>query len=91
MGARLIETTLGIPYMTALLGFVGVVALYVVIGGLIAVMYTDAVQGAIMLAGMGILLVLTYVYLGGVTAANSALEAMTPLVPESLAAIGMTG
>lgn len=83
--------TLGIPYMTALLGFAGVVALYVVIGGLIAVMYTDAVQGAIMLAGMGILLVLTYVYLGGVTAANSALEAMTPLVPENLAAIGMTG
>lgn len=90
-GARFIETTLGIPYMTALLGFAGVVALYVVIGGLIAVMYTDAVQGAIMLAGMGILLVLTYVYLGGVTAANSALEAMIPLVPESLAAIGMTG
>jgi SSS family solute:Na+ symporter len=90
-GARFIETTLGIPYMTALLGFAGVVALYVVIGGLIAVMYTDAVQGAIMLAGMGILLVLTYVYLGGVTAANSALEAMTPLVPENLAAIGMTG
>lgn len=90
-GARFIETTLGIPYMTALLGFAGVVALYVIIGGLIAVMYTDAVQGAIMLVGMGILLVLTYVYLGGVTAANSALEAMTPLVPENLAAIGMTG
>lgn len=87
-GARFIETTLGVPYMTALLGFAGIVALYVVIGGLIAVMYTDAVQGAIMLAGMGILLVLTYVYLGGVTAANSALEAMTPLVPENLAAAG---
>lgn len=37
-GARFIETTLGVPYMTALLGFAGIVALYVVIGGLIAVM-----------------------------------------------------
>ncbi|MCK9313675.1 MAG: sodium:solute symporter family protein, partial [Methanocorpusculum sp.] len=52
-GARFIETTLGISYMTALLGFAGIVALYVIIGGLMAVMYTDAVQGAIMLIGMG--------------------------------------
>ncbi len=90
-GARFIETTLGISYMTALLGFAGIVALYVIIGGLMAVMYTDAVQGAIMLIGMGILLVLTYILLGGVTAANSALESMSGLVPDNLAAIGMTG
>ena len=90
-GARFIETTLGIPYMTALLGFAGVVALYVVIGGLMAVMYTDAVQGAIMLVGMGVLLVLTYIYLGGVTAANSALDSMSSLVPSTLSSMGMTG
>ncbi|MEA5086302.1 MAG: sodium:solute symporter family protein [Methanocorpusculum sp.] len=90
-GARFIETTLGIPYMTALLGFAGVVALYVVIGGLMAVMYTDAVQGAIMLVGMGVLLVLTYIYLGGVTAANSALDSMGSLVPSTLSSMGMTG
>ncbi len=90
-GARFIETTLGIQYMTALLGFAGVVALYVVIGGLMAVMYTDAVQGAIMLVGMGVLLVLTYIYLGGVTAANSALDTMGSLVPSTLSSMGMTG
>ena len=90
-GARFIETTLGIPYLTALLGFAGVVALYVVIGGLMAVMYTDAVQGAIMLVGMGILLVLTYIYLGGVTAAHSSLESMSGLVPSTLSSMGMTG
>ncbi len=90
-GARFIETTLGIPYLTPLLGFAGVVALYVVIGGLMAVMYTDAVQGAIMLVGMGILLVLTYIYLGGVTAAHSSLESMSGLVPSTLSLMGMTG
>ncbi len=90
-GARFIETTLSIPYDTALLAFAAVVAVYVVAGGLIAVMYTDALQGAIMFIGMSILLVLTYVYLGGITEANSALDAMSPLVPQALGAIGMTG
>lgn len=90
-GARFIETTLSIPYDTALLAFAAVVALYVVLGGLIAVMYTDALQGAIMFVGMTVLLLLTYVYLGGIEAANGALDSLAPLVPESLAAAGMTG
>lgn len=90
-GARFIETTLSIPYDTALLAFAAVVAVYVVAGGLIAVMYTDALQGAIMFVGMTILLVLTYVYLGGVNAANTALDSMSSLVPEALLASGMTG
>jgi SSS family solute:Na+ symporter len=64
---------------------------YVIFGGLIAVMYTDAVQGAIMLVGMTILIVATYFILGGVNAGNSALTAMANLVPANLAAQGMTG
>lgn len=90
-GARFIQTTLGISYTTSLLGFALIVALYVVYGGLIAVMYTDAFQGLVMLVGMTVLLILTYVYLGGVTTAHAALDAMTPLVPATLASQGMTG
>ncbi|KAF5049175.1 Osmoregulated proline transporter OpuE [anaerobic digester metagenome] len=90
-GARFVETTLGVPYTTALLAFAAIVALYVVYGGLIAVMYTDAFQGFIMLIGMTILLVLTYVYLGGIEAAHRALDAMTPLVPQALAEQGHLG
>ena len=90
-GARFIETTLGVPYATALLGFALIVAVYVVYGGLIAVMYTDAFQGLIMLVGMSALLVLTYVYLGGVGAAHRALDAMTSLVPANLATQGHLG
>ena len=90
-GARFIETTLGVPYTTALLGFALIVAFYVVYGGLIAVMYTDAFQGLIMLVGMSALLVLTYTYLGGVGAAHRALDAMTSLVPASLASQGHLG
>lgn len=90
-GARFLESTLGIPYTTALIVFAAVVAIYVMYGGLIAVMYTDAFQGGIMFVGMTLLLVLSYVYLGGVTAANSALAAMTDMVPAALSAQGMTG
>jgi SSS family solute:Na+ symporter len=90
-GARFIETTLNIPYDTALIGFAVIVAAYVVLGGLIAVMYTDALQGGIMLIGMTILIILCYTQLGGVVEANTALAAMSDLVPEALAASGMTG
>ena len=90
-GARFLEPTLNIPYTTALIIFAAIVAIYVMYGGLIAVMYTDAFQGAIMLIGMTVLLVLTYVYLGGVSAANTTLTAMADLVPANLSAQGMTG
>jgi len=90
-GAQFITSTLQIPYTTALIAFAVIVALYVVLGGLIAVMYTDALQGGIMLVGMAVLLVLTYVQLGGVVEAHTALAGMSDLVPEALAAGGMTG
>lgn len=50
-----------------------IVAVYVVYGGIIAVMYNDAFQAAIMFIGMAIILVVTYSYFGGVTEGNSAL------------------
>ena len=90
-GAHFLVATLNMDYNLALLIFALIVALYVVGGGLIAVMYTDAMQGGIMLIGMIALLVLTYSLLGGVTSANQQLTDMAPLVPAGLAAGGMTG
>ncbi len=51
-----------------------VVGVYVVYGGIIAVIYNDALQAGIMFIGMAVILVVTYVSLGGVTEANSALS-----------------
>ncbi|MEN6611094.1 MAG: sodium:solute symporter family protein [Methanoregulaceae archaeon] len=90
-GARFLEPTLNIPYTTSLLIFAVIVGVYVIYGGLIAVMYTDAFQGTIMLVGMTALLVLTYIAVGGVTAGNTALTNMADLVPKALASQGMTG
>ena len=90
-GARFLESTLNINYDVAVLILTVIVAAYVITGGLIAVMYTDALQGSLMFIGMIFLLVFTYIKLGGVTAAHSALTAMNDLVPESLAAGGHLG
>jgi SSS family solute:Na+ symporter len=90
-GARFIEPTLGIPYTTSLILFALITAVYVVFGGLIAVMYTDAFQGTIMLIGMTILLALTLIAVGGFTAGSTALTNMAGLVPKALSDQGMAG
>ncbi len=90
-GARFIEPTLGISYSWSLIIFAVITAVYVVFGGLIAVMYTDAFQGTIMLVGMALLLLLTLVAVGGFTQGATALTGMADLVPKALAEQGMTG
>ncbi|MGB9929017.1 MAG: sodium:solute symporter family protein [Methanosarcina sp.] len=89
--ARFLETTLGINYDAAVLIFTAIVAVYVIAGGLIAVMYTDALQGVLMFFGMAVLLALTYSKLGGISEAHRLLTDMAPLVPETLAQQGHLG
>ncbi|MCX8207393.1 MAG: sodium:solute symporter family protein, partial [Methanothrix sp.] len=84
--ARFMETTLSIDFNLALLIYSLIIAAYVVWGGLKGVMYTDAMQGTIMFLGMVFLLIMTYIQLGGVTAAHQALTDMASLVPQNLAA-----
>jgi SSS family solute:Na+ symporter len=90
-GARFIEPTLGISYSSSLLLFALITVVYVVFGGLIAVMYTDVFQGTIMLIGMTVLFALTLIAVGGFTAGSTALTNMAHLVPKVLADQGMTG
>jgi SSS family solute:Na+ symporter len=90
-GALFIQETFGLQYDVSLLLFAAIVAVYVVLGGLMAVMYTDALQGGIMLIGMLVLLVLTYSLLGGVSEANQSLTYLASVVPDGLAAAGHNG
>jgi len=92
-GSRFLQTTLGIQYETALLTFAAITAVYVVFGGLLAVLYTDAFQGFVMLFGLSAIMVLTWLLLGGVDAANISLTSLAtnPGVPSGLAGKGMTG
>ncbi len=90
-GAEFIGPIFHISYNAGLYLFAFIVAAYVIAGGLKGVMLTDALQGAIMLVGMLILIFVTYTTLGGVTPAHQALTDMGAQVPKSLAAIGHQG
>ena len=75
-------------YDYILIALAVIVAVYVVYGGIIAVMYNDAFQAAIMFIGMAVILIVTYSYFGGVTAGNSALDG---LWDQSIADLGSLG
>lgn len=90
-GARFIEEVLLIDFNLALTIFSIIIAAYVVAGGIKGVMYTDALQGVIMFAGMMFLLVVSYQKLGGITSAHEALTNIKHMVPENLKAIGHQG
>ncbi|WP_031483772.1 sodium:solute symporter family protein [Maridesulfovibrio frigidus] len=89
--SRMMEISFGIPYGTALIIISLILAVYVITGGMKAVMYTDAFQGLIMAVMMIILLIGTYVMLGGVTEAHQTLTDMMNLMPEKLQKGGMIG
>lgn len=88
-GANFIDVTFGIDRNVAILGFAAITASYVIFGGLIAVMYTDAMQGALMLIGLTILLVITLVSVGGPTQGFTALSELSPQIPMGLQEAGL--
>jgi SSS family solute:Na+ symporter len=88
---KYITTQLGMDYNTALFVFSAIIAMYVIMGGIKGVMYTDALQGTIMLFGMLALLILTYTKMGGITAAHQSLSDIASMVPAKLQAGGHQG
>ncbi len=90
-GCEFIAAQFGIEYIVALLVFSVLIAAYVVVGGLKGVMYTDALQGTIMFVGMIILLIWTYITVGGVVGGHQSLTDLAGLVPGKLKAMGHQG
>jgi SSS family solute:Na+ symporter len=88
---RMTEVSLGLPYEWMLIGITAILSLYVITGGMKAVMYTDAFQGTIMAAMMLFLLGYTYYLLGGVIPAHEKLTAMSHLMPQALQKGGILG
>ncbi len=89
--SRILEGLMNVPYDYAVILFTILVAGYVIFGGLKGVMYTDALQGSLMLVGMLILLVSVYLNLGGITPAHEALSALQDRIPKGLKTMGLTG
>jgi Na+/proline symporter len=65
-------------YLLCLTLFAVVVIAYVVYGGFRAVVWTDVMQGIIMVLGVAIMLILVLQQTGGLTKANERLATMTP-------------
>ena len=79
---RLLETTLGISYQTAVVIFAVTVGVYTFIGGFRAVVLTDTIQGLVMLVGMSLLLGGIIYATGGVENAVNTLESINPQLIE---------
>jgi SSS family solute:Na+ symporter len=90
-GAKFIAQILSVNYNAALFFLTVIVAVYVVMGGLKGVMYTDAFQGSVMFAGMIILLFFTYWKMGGVVEAHQKLTDMADIAVSIFGAQGHTG
>jgi SSS family solute:Na+ symporter len=83
--ARLFEVSFHVPYEICVVIFTIIVGIYLIIGGLYAVMWTHALQGILMVIGMLILTFGIYSMLGGLIPAH---EAAAALSKEALEKIG---
>ena len=90
-GVSFLTVALGLSQNMALLTIVVIVGLYVMMGGMKGVLYTDAFQGGIMVLGMIVLLWFAYSGLGGVVPAHEQLTALADKVPAALVAKGHRG
>jgi SSS family solute:Na+ symporter len=68
----LFELSFNIPYEICIIIFTIIVSLYLISGGLYAVMWTHTVQGILMVFGMLILTIWIYSMLGGIGPAHEA-------------------
>ena len=75
-GGKGLALVTGIPYGLALLVAVGIILLYTLLGGYLAVAYTDFFQSIIMLLGMIWIAGAALAEVGGLTAANQAIGSM---------------
>lgn len=90
-GTEFLATAFSLDYTVALLVFAAITVMYVFFGGLLGVLYTDALQGSIMVVGMLVLLVSAYAAVGGVYQGHTDLTAMKDQVFVGLKAIGHQG
>lgn len=77
--SSLFVVTFGIPYEVCVIIFTLIVGIYLIVGGLYAVMWTHAIQGALMIVGMLILTIGIYGMLGGIGTAHEAAADMSPI------------
>ncbi len=77
-GGKGMALVTGVPYSLALLIAIGIILIYTLMGGYLAVAYTDALQSVVMLIGIIWILVAALFEVGGLTAANESIGSIDP-------------
>ena len=77
-GGKLFETVFGLPYIWALLLGAAVVIFYTSVGGFLAVVWTDFIQGIMMFCAIFLVPAMAVYALGGISATESAITAINP-------------
>ncbi len=75
---HIFEVLIGIPYIYGVIIASVIILFYVSIGGYLAVVWTSFIQAWVMGIGLVLLTIFSVKYVGGITAANIALENINP-------------
>ena len=77
-GGLIANVILGVPIVWGMVGFTVVLVVYTMVGGMIAVVYTDLIQLVVMVVGAALAVPLTLRHLGGIGATLELAEAVNP-------------
>jgi solute:Na+ symporter, SSS family len=87
----IVEVYLKVPFVWGVIAFTVLTGLYVITGGLKAVMYTDAFQAILMFFVTIMLIVVAYAFFGGIKPAYEAVTSIGNMVPAPWKAMGHRG
>ena len=77
-GGTFFESSFGLPYLWGMLLVAGVTVLYTLVGGFLAVSWTDVVQGCMMVTALVVLPLVGMMHVGGPGAMVAAINAVDP-------------
>lgn len=77
-GGTFFESSFGLPYVWGMLLVAGVTVLYTLVGGFLAVSWTDVVQGCMMVTALVVLPLVGMMHVGGPGAMVAAINAVDP-------------
>ncbi|AHF80072.1 sodium/proline symporter [Thermococcus paralvinellae] len=77
-GAKTLSTALGLNLFVALLISAGMILIYMVLGGFIAVAYNDVIRAVIMIIGLVLLPIVAILHIGGVDMMLQILQQLNP-------------
>jgi sodium/proline symporter len=90
-GGKLFDSAFGLPYELGLFVTAGVVVLYTLLGGFMAVSMTDFVQGCIMFVALILVPLVALTGVGGVDGAIDTLNSVDPSLLNLFGGVGIVG